>query len=113
MLKAKQTFNDGVVNIYSLGNSAEKGDMPKDGLTFKVNLRYRERTVGINRFWTAQQAQAKIDLLLRVQERRDITAKDVAIIGDLQYKIVQVQHIEDLPVMDLSLERLGEQYDVV
>lgn len=31
-----QTFNDGIVNIYSIGNIAEPGNMPKDGLTLKV-----------------------------------------------------------------------------
>lgn len=113
MIKTNQTFNDGVVSVYSLGNIASAGDMPKDGLTFKVRLRYKERTVGISRFWTAKQEQAEIELLLRVQERRDINTKDVAIVGGKQYKIVQVQHIEDLPVMDLSLERLGEQYEIV
>jgi hypothetical protein len=31
-----QAFNDGVVNIYSVGNIAELGNMPQEGLTIKV-----------------------------------------------------------------------------
>ena len=47
-----QTFNDGVANIYSVGNIACPGGMPKDGLKLKVAyLRYKERTVGMSRYW--------------------------------------------------------------
>ena len=35
-MQKPQTFNDGVANIYSVGNIASPGGMPKDGLTLKV-----------------------------------------------------------------------------
>lgn len=84
-----QTYNDGVVRIYSVENIAEPGRTPKKGIQYKCDLRYSERTVGLNRFWTAKQAQVEIDLLLRVQKLRDVSTQDIAIPNDgNQYKIV-------------------------
>ena len=111
-----QTFNDGVANIYSVGNIAPPGGMPKDGLTKKEsNIRYKERTVGMSRFWTAMQVNAKIGRLLRMPRVTDVSTQDVVIPTDgEQYKIVQVQYPEDVypPVMDLSLERIDAAYDI-
>lgn len=105
-------MNDGVVKIYSVGDISSLGGMPKEGLTLKAELRYSERTVGMGRFWTAQQAQARIDLLLRVHKRREISPQDVAIPNDgNQYRIVQIQYPEGLKVMDLSLERIESEYE--
>lgn len=108
-----QTFNDGVVKIFSVRNVAEPGDAPKKKLSYKQRLRYTERIVGIKRFWTAKQAQAEIDLLLRVPKLRNISTQDIAIPNDgEQYKIVHIQFPEGKNVMDLSLERLVQKYEV-
>lgn len=111
-----QTFNDGVVSIYSLGDISQNGNMPKEGLTLIAgSLRYHERTVGMGRFWTAAQATVKIDLLLRCPQIRSVSTQDIAIpIDGKQYKIVQIQYPENIdpPVMDLSLERIDTDYDI-
>lgn len=116
MDKKPQTFNNGVANIYTVGNIAEPGNMPKEGLTLKVGpLRYKERTVGMGRYWAAMQAQARVDMVLRVQRVRDVSTQDVAIPNDgKQYEIKQIQYPEDIvpPVMDLSLERIDAKYDI-
>lgn len=116
MLKQTQSFNDGVVNIYTIGNIAEPGNKPKEGLTLKVdNLRYGERIVGMGRFWTAQQAHAKIDQLIRTPQIRSVSTQDVAILTDgKQYRIIQIQYPGDItpPSMDLSLERLVTNYEL-
>lgn len=110
-----QTFNDGVANIYTVCNIAPPGGMPKEGLKYKIGpLRYRERTVGISRFWAAVQMQARIDAVLRMSQIRSVSLHDVVIpIDGQQYKIVQIQYPEDIypPVMDLSLQRLEVAYD--
>lgn len=114
MKQRTQPFKDGVVKIYALGDISEPGNMPKEGLTLKETLRYDERTVGMSRFWTAMQAEAKIDSVLRVPQRRNVSAQDIAIPNDgEQYKIIQIQYPKDveLPVMDLSLERLEAHYE--
>ena len=111
-----QTFNDGVVNIYTVGNIAPAGNMPKEGLTLKVSpLRYEERVVGMGRFWTAKQVNARIDRIIRVPRVDGVSSQDVAIpIDGEQYEIKQVQYPPDIepPSMDLSLERLVQAYDI-
>lgn len=111
-----QSFNDGVVNIYSVENIAESGKLPKEGLKIKVSsLRYEERTVGMSRFYTAMQNQAKIEQILRVPRIDSVSTQDVAVpIDDKQYKIIQIQYPKDVdpPVMDLSLERLEANYAI-
>lgn len=112
-----QQFNDGIVNIYSIGNIAAFGNMPKDGLKqpAKVeNLRYEERTVGMSRYWTAKQEHAQIEQLIRTQRINSVTAHDVAILNGQQYDIVQVQYPKETepPCMDLSLERLEVAYEI-
>ncbi len=120
MPQKTQTFNDGVVNIYSIENIASPGDMPKDKLVLKVsNLRYKERTVGMRRFWTALQNNVKVDMIIRVpctpMKLAAISTQDIVIPTDgKQYQIVQIQKPEDIypPVMDLSLERVDAAYDI-
>ena len=111
-----QTYNDGIVKIYSVGNIAAPGNMPKDGLTLKISpLRYEERIVGMWSYWTAMQAQAQIDRIIRVPRIESISSQDVAIpIDGKQYQIKQVQYVPDIepPSMDLSLERLEAAYDI-
>lgn len=111
-----QPFNDGVVNIYSVGNIAGPGNMPKDGLTLKVgSLHYEERTVGMGRFWIALQTQVKVEQILRVPRINPISTQDIAIPNDgEQYKIKQIQYPKDVepPCMDLSLERVDSNYDI-
>jgi len=109
-----QSFNDGVVNIYSVENIAESGKLPKEGLKIKASaLHYEERTVGMSRFYTAMQNQVKIEQILRVPRINSVSTQDVAIPNDgKQYKIIQIQCPQDVdpPVMDLSLERLEAEY---
>lgn len=116
MLQNKpQTFNDGIVKVYDLTNTAAAGEMPKEGLSIKHTLRYKERTVGLNRYWTAQQANVKVKYVLRCPLIRWVSAQDIAIPNDgKQYRIVQVQYPEDIepPIMDLTLEEITAKYEI-
>ncbi len=111
-----QTFNSGIVNVYSVGNIADPGDMPREGLTLKAGpLRYDERTVGMNRFWAAMQNQVKVDMVIRAPRIDAISTHDIAIpVDGTQYEIKQVQYPPDVepPVMDLTLEKLDSDYDL-
>jgi hypothetical protein len=111
-----QTFNDGIIKLYSVDNMAASGDLPKEKLILKIGpLRYEERIVGMGRFWTAMQAQAQIDRIIRVPRIESVSPQDVAIpIDGKQYRIKQVQYVPDVepPSMDLSLERLEAAYDI-
>ncbi len=115
MLKNTQTFNSGIVNIYDVTNTAGPGDMPQWAITLKRTLRYKERTVGLQRFWAAHQANVTVNYVLRCPRLRDVSAQDVAIPNDgKQYRIVQIQYPEDVdpPVMDLTLEEIKPVYDI-
>lgn len=115
MIKNKvPTHNDGIVKIYEVTNIAAAGTKPQEGLMLKETLRYKERTVGINRFYAALQANVKVDYVLRCPRVRSVSSQDIAIPNDgKQYRIKQIQYPEDAPVeMDLTLEGVTAQYDI-
>lgn len=110
------SLNDGILNIYNVDNIALPGNKPKQGLKVKVsNLRYEERTVGMTRYWTALQANARVQQVLRVPRINTVHTDDVVVPTDCtQYKIIQVQYPPgiDPKVMDLSLEKMEVPYDI-
>lgn len=116
MKQQTQSYNDGVLSVYTIGNISLPGNMPKEGLTLKVGpLRYEERTVGMSRFWSAMQAKAKVEQMLRVPRINAISTQDVVIPNDgEQYKIIQIQYRQEVepPSMDLSLERVDSDYEI-
>lgn len=115
MLKKTQNFNDGVVRICEIENVAEPGKMPVELLLLKRKLRYKERMVGLKRFYEAKQANVNVKYVLRCPRLRDVSAQDVAVPNDgKQYRIVQIQYPEDIdpPVMDITLEELTQHYDL-
>lgn len=108
-------FNDGITDIYSVGNIAPPGDKPREGLTLKYEgLRYEEKTIGVKRYYEAMQANVQLDELIQVPMHKDISSQDVAVIGSKQYHIDQVQHVNDTcpPSSKLSLSRLEVDYDL-
>lgn len=115
MLRSKhQTFNDGVVKIYSVRDESELGEAPEPILTLKCTLRFKRRTVGVKRYWAAKQENAQADQLIRVAGLASVSTQDIAVVDGVQYRILQVQFPEDAqtPVMDLTLERVEQVYAV-
>ena len=115
MNKQTQTFNDGIVKIYKVENTALPGDMPKEGLIFQDSLRYHERTVGITRRYAALQSNKEVNFVIRCLEVRAVETNYIAVLVDeKQYRISWIQYLEDInpPVMDMTLERLSDFYDV-
>lgn len=110
--RQKQAFNDGVVMVYSVGDIAKPGDMPKQGLVLKETLRFHWRTVGIKRYYIAMQASQQVDEVIRCPYRETVCAKDVAVLAGKQYRIDLVQRPEGIvpPVMDLTLSRVEQDY---
>jgi hypothetical protein len=112
-----QTFNDGVLTVYRVGNIAALGDRPKEGLILKFDnaVPYEERTVGVTRFITNKQEQSIIEQLLRIPRVNGIAREDIVIpIDGEQYRIKQVQTINDVEprCLDLSLEKVVTKYDI-
>jgi hypothetical protein len=75
MPKTTQSFNDGVVNIYSVSDTSVDGGMPTETLTLKQTLRYHERTVGLTRFYTAKQANVEVKYVLRCPRLRYVSRR--------------------------------------
>lgn len=118
MLKAKeQTYNDGVAIIYSVKNCAEPGKKRVDQLKKKETIRFDSRTVGIRRFWEAMQNDVEIEAVIRCPRRPEVSTRDIVTInGDnkKQYEVKQVQYPKEItpPVMDLTLVRIGKNYEI-
>lgn len=102
-------FPDGVAQIWRIRNAAPPGDMPREEKTRKYTLRYRRRTVGIQRYYTAKQFREQIDEVIRCPLVQDVSVLDRVYlpVSKYWYVIRQVQYPENatVPVMDLSLER--------
>lgn len=110
-----QTFNDGVCSLYAVGNIAKPGNKPKDGLRIRFPaVPYEERTVGVTRYYMAKQAGIKAEAVIRIPQCREVSSQNVCCIGDIQYRIQQVQQVLDTlpPATDLTLQRLEAVYDI-
>ena len=110
-----QSFNDGVVTIYAVENSAPPGYRPSEQLTKKVALRYAEQRLGINRLYMSRQNQAEIERVLRVPRVESISNQDVAVTETgKQYRIDYAQSVADVwpPSLDLSLTKVEQEYEV-
>lgn len=115
MLKQTRSFCDGITNIYKVSNLALPGDMPKEGLVLQQALRYHERTVGITRKYAALQSNKEVNFVIRCPEVRTVETDYIAVLVDeKQYRISWIQYPEDIdpPVMDMTLERLSDFYDI-
>ena len=103
-----QMFNDGLVSVRSVTDAAQPGLKPVEQRTLKVTLGFDERRVGVARFYESQQAQARIERVLRVPVSPvQIKMQDLATVSgsELVYRVEQVQSVPDVypACLDLSL----------
>lgn len=107
-------LKDGMIQIFAVGNIAKPGGRPKQGLKPKHSARFEERVVGMARYWTAKQASATIDRLVRCYRVESVSTHDIAVVNGEQYDIKQIQYPPDLSAlcMDLSLSRRQDRYEV-
>lgn len=109
-------LDTGILNLYSLSNTAENGRMPVEKLVLFDTAYYGERTVGYNRLYAAKGVNQRIDKLIRIWRNEDVEVNNYVILEDKnQYRIDAVQHLYDddgLKVTDLTLSRLEKFYDV-
>lgn len=109
-----QTFNDGIVTVYAVSDTAQPGYKPKQELVQKVALRFSERRLGIERYYNGRQNQIDISRVVRTPKYIQVSNQDVAIIQGVQYRIDLVQHTFDVypPSMDLTLVRIQQEYKI-
>lgn len=122
-------YNDGVVAIYRVTDSAQPGEMPQPREVRKAVLLYGARTIGSVRYYAAEQAQAKIDRVIRVQDPGPITLtdgtetvtapispQDVAVTEDgVRFRIERVERIRNVlpPTLELTLRRIDPTPEVI
>lgn len=120
------TFDDGIVGVYELTQVKVPGKMPTEGLSLKERFYFGYETLGINRYYTALQANQQIEAVISIPGWNTIKANThIAVIADPdglldstcdQYRIVMVQPTTDedgLRITRLSLERIGDGYAVM
>lgn len=103
-----QSYNDGILTVYSVVDIAQPGYKPVEKLTFKVKVPYEERSLGIQRFYSAKQNQSNVERVIRIPKSNvAVTNQDVAITEDgAKYRIDLVQKVSGIfpPSLDLTLE---------
>lgn len=110
-----QPFNSGVASIYRVTDMGEPGYAPVPRLELRVKLHYEELKLGLIRFYSAKQNQVKVERVLRVPRRPDISPQDVAVTEDRkQYRIELVQMAEGVypPSLDLTLGAVEQIYEL-
>lgn len=110
-----QPFNSGVVSIYRLTDVGEPGYAPVPRLDLRVRLHYEERKLGLIRYFSASQNQVKVEKVLRVPRRAEISPQDVAVTQDgRQYRIELIQMAEGVypPSLDLTLGTIEQVYEL-
>ena len=92
-----QSYNDGIVTIYTVQDGGDSGYMPAPSLTKAVSLCYQERKLGVQRYYEAKQNQINIKRVIRVQDpKMQINSQDVAETEDgVYYRIDLVQFVPD------------------
>lgn len=109
---------DGTLRIYSLQNTAEPGEMPREMLVPKIreDLYYSDRVIGVTRFYAAKGADQQISKLVRIWDVPVEIGDYVVADGRDQYRIDLIQPGRDdegLKVVDLTLVREENHYDVL
>ena len=107
-----QNYNDGVVVIIAVVDTAQPGYQPQPGdPQVKYTLRYEERRLGIQRYYSSLQNQIQLDRVIRVPRVAGITTQDFAVTEDGQgYRIDLVQSVMDVypPSLDLTLTQIEQ-----
>jgi hypothetical protein len=109
-------MDSGTCRIYTVTDAAENGEMPAPTLHEYGDYEwaFEDRMISYSRQYAAMGADQQIDRIIRIW-RTPVHIADVVVIGDEQYRIDNVQPTLDddsLQVVDLTLRRLEENYDI-
>ena len=110
-----ESYNDGIVNIYTVQDGAAPGYRPMPVLVLVKRMRYQERYLGINRLYSGRQNQVDIQRIVRVQKVPGVSNQNVAITEDgKQYRVDSVQDVIGAypPSLDLTLATVEQEYEV-
>lgn len=110
------TYDDGILSICRVTNSAEPGNKPVMHLEEKEKYYYGYEELGVTRYYQAKNANQQVECVVRIQGWEDVKVTDICILeGGTQYQISMVQPTHDengLRMMKLTLERVKQEYEV-
>ena len=109
-------MDDGTCRIYTVTDAAENGEMPNPTLHEYGDYEwaFEDRMISYSRQYAAMGVDQQIDRIIRIW-RTPVRIGDVVVIESEQYRIDNVQPTLDddgLKVVDLTLRRLEENYDI-
>ena len=109
-------MDSGTCRIYTVTDEAEGGEMPSPALHEYGDYEwsFEDRMISYSRQYAAMGADQQIDRIIRIW-RTPVHIGDVVVIESEQYRIDNVQPTLDddsLQVVDLTLRRLEENYDI-
>lgn len=109
-------YDSGVMFLHRGANVAEPGEAPELVYVQIWGANYENRTVGVQRYYTAMEHANRADLLIRVPRyyavsptTDRVTLSPVDHLDDGTYRVAQVQQVTDsdgLPATDITLERM-------
>ena len=110
------TFDDGILKICEVTNAAKPGEKPVEKLIEKSRFYFSFGELGITRYYQAKTASQQIESVVNIPDWNDVKTTDICVLEDgEQYKLAMVQPTKDengLRIMRLSLERVGQVYEV-
>lgn len=109
-------LDSGVLTVWRGTNAAPPGGMPREEYRPVWGAYYQDRTIGVQRYYTAQQHGDRPDCLVRVPRTWALSAAADRVVlapfgrrdAGAAYRITQIQQVTDedgLPMTDLTLER--------
>ena len=109
-------MDSGTCRIYTVTDAAGNGEMPNPTLHEYGDYEwsFEDRMISYSRQYAAMGVDQQIDRIIRIW-RTPVRIGNVVVIGDEQYRIDNVQPTLDddsLQVVDLTLRRLEENYDI-
>lgn len=109
------TFDDGILKVCEVVNSAANGQKPKYTLSERARYYFSYDNLGINRYFTALNAKKQIEAVVNIPEWHEIDSRDVIVLEDgRQFRLAMVQpqfDYDNLRITKLSLERINENYE--
>lgn len=110
------TFDDGILTIYTVSNSAETGNKPIYTLTEKSKHYYGVDTLGFSRYYTALEANQQIECVVNIPLWHNIVPMDICVLENgIQYMLRLIQPMADdqgLKITKLTLERISGAYAI-
>lgn len=107
-----QTYNDGIVKIFTVSDGATPGYQPVIKATMKHSLPFEERALGITRLFMGRQNRVEIEKVVRIP-RLNVSTQDLAQTQDGKwYRIDSVQSVQDVRPASLDLSLVAEDKTV-